>query len=274
MDTKPNRSAELIEQLREGVADLTTSEGWAAHLAVQAKFHRYSWRNCELIVMQCPNASHVAGFDAWRHMDRHVVKGSKAIWILAPMIAKDRDTGDSTVRGFKAVPVFDISQTDGEPLPADPCALLAGSDGGIYPALVAFANALDYEVVDRTADELPPDANGLCQFECRRISIRVDREPAQRAKTLAHEIGHAILHDPKSRPDAMTRDLIELEAESVAFVVCAALGLVTDDYSFGYVATWVGADKVDAAIKAAASRIQKTADRILAGVAALAPVPA
>lgn len=254
-----NRSAALLEELRAGVNGLTTSEGWAEHLAVQAKFHHYSWGNCELIARQMPEASHVAGFHRWLELGRHVVKGSKALWVLAPMVVKDKATGDSEVKGFKAVPVFDISQTEGADLPADPCSLLRGDDNSAWVALSSVAGGLGFAVVD--VDALPNDANGCCHHEPPTISVRTDREPAQRAKTLAHEIGHAILHGPKR--DGMTRDLIELEAESIAYVVCSALGIRSDDYSFGYVAQWVGADKVDAALKTSATRIQKAADQIL-----------
>ena len=178
----------------------------------------------------------MAGFPLPRlKLGRTVRKGEKAIWILAPMISprnSDRLSGDREICGFKYVPVFDISQTEGED-PPEVCSRLAGDDpGACFFRLIGVAEALGYLVGEA---ELAPGTNGRCSFDRRRIEVEVRNSPAQRVKTLAHEIAHAILHEGHQ-----DRSLAELEAESTAYVVCQRLGLDTGAYSFGYVATWAG----------------------------------
>ena len=265
----------ILERLAEGITRLTTSDRWQEWLTMQSRFHSYSFNNTLLILGQKPEASRVAGFNAWRKLDRFVRKGEKGIWILAPMVYKsdtgaDAPTADEptkVIRGFKAVPVFDVSQTDGAELP-EVCARLDGEDeAGLYERLHRVATSIGFTVED--ADDLG-GANGVCTHDIHRIQVLACNSPVQRIKTLAHELGHAMLHAPgDGRPDS--RAVLELEAESVAFVVCAAAGITSDDYSFGYVATWSGgADEALAAIKASGSRIQQAADQILT---ALQPEP-
>jgi antirestriction protein ArdC len=258
--TAKNNHPELIEKLAEGVSNLTTSECWQRYLDFQSKFHRYSFGNVLLIAAQCHEATHVAGFGAWRRMNRVVRKGEKAIWILAPMVYKNADAehgeGERIIRGFKWVPVFDISQTDGEDLPSI-CDRLDGDDpAGHYTVLVGVARSIGFGVEDH---EFGGTTNGDCTHAERRIRVEIHNTPAQRVKTLAHEIAHALLHESFD-----SRALAELEAESTAYVVCQALGIDSSDYSFGYVATWAGGgDQAIAGIKASCERIQKTATTIL-----------
>ena len=258
----------ILERLAEGITQLTSSERWQDWLTMQSRFHNYSFNNTLLILDQKPEASRVAGFNAWRKLDRFVRKGEKGIWILAPMVYKsdardDASTGDEVtkvIRGFKAVPVFDVSQTDGAELP-EVCVRLDGEDeAGLFERLRSMAASIGFTVEDAT--DLG-GANGMCAHDERRILVLTSNAPVQRAKTLAHELGHAILHGPRdARPD--TRAVMELEAESVAFVVCTAAGITSDDYSFGYVASWSGGgDEALAAIKASGGRIQRAADQIL-----------
>lgn len=258
----------ILERLAEGITQLTSSERWQEWLAMQSRFHSYSFNNTLLILGQKPEASLVAGFNAWRKLDRFVRKGEKGIWILAPMVYKsdvgeDASTGDQptkVIRGFKPVAVFDVSQTDGAELP-EVCVRLDGEDeAGLFERLRGVATSIGFMVED--ADDLD-GANGVCTHNDRRIQLLASNSPAQRVKTLAHELGHAILHAPgEGRPDS--RAVLELEAESVAFVVCAAFGITSDDYSFGYVATWSGGgDEALTAIKACGARIQRAADQIL-----------
>lgn len=256
----PNRHPELISQLTDGIAALTSSSAWERHLQVQSQFHHYSFGNCLLIATQCPEATRVAGFHAWRKMARFVRKGEKAIFILAPMVYKATDADDSqderVVRGFKWVGVFDVSQTDGEDLPEICHRLTDSAPTGLYAQLVAVAQSLGFTVEDC---EIAGGANGDCSHMTKTIRVEITNAPAQRVKTLAHEIAHAILHEHFS-----DRALAELEAESVAFVVCQSLGLDTSDYSFGYVANWAGGgDEAIAGIKASCERIQKTAATVL-----------
>lgn len=256
--------ANILDRLTEGITQLTDSDRWEDWLHMQSRFHHYSFNNTLLIILQRPDATRVAGYNAWRKLDRFVRKGEKGIWILAPMIYKadaGDDSGDDTskrvLRGFKPVPVFDLSQTDGQELP-EICTRLDGDDeGNIFAKLRTVAATLGFNV--ENTDELPEDVNGDCNFPLHRIRVRSSNSPMQRVKTLAHELGHAILHEHNN-----DRPLGELEAESVAFVVCAASGIQSDDYSFGYVANWAGgSDEALKSIKASGSRIQQAADQIL-----------
>ena len=266
--TATHRHPELLEKLAEGIGNLTSSEQWQRHLDVQSRFRRYSFGNVLLIAAQRPEATQVAGFNAWRKLNRSVRKGEKAIWILAPMVYRTRDTqaddDERVIRGFKFVPVFDLAQTDGDELPTV-CNRLDGDDpAGHFAQLVSVAQSIGFIVEDH---ELA-GPNGDCCHSERRIRVEARNMPAQRVKTLAHELGHAILHEPgEDRPDS--RALLELEAESVAYVVCQNLGIETSDYSFGYVATWAGGGtEAREAIKAYGTRIQRAADQILTAVEA------
>lgn len=258
--TAKNNHPELIEKLTEGISNLTSSEEWQHYLDFQSRFDRYSFGNVLLIAAQCHEATQVAGFNAWRKLNRIVRKGEKAIWILAPMVYKNADAEDGqdekVIRGFKFVPVFDVAQTDGEEL-ARVCNRLNGDDpAGHYATLLTVATSLGFTVEDH---EFDGSTNGDCNHIEHRIRVEIRNTPAQRLKTLAHEIAHALLHDKfHSRP------LAELEAESTAYVVCQALGIDSGDYSFGYLATWAGGgDQAIAGIKASCLRIQQSAAMIL-----------
>ena len=257
--TAKNNHPELIAKLAEGIGNLTSSEEWQHYLDFQGRFHRYSFGNVLLIAAQRHEATRVAGFNAWRKMNRFVRKGEKAIFILAPMVYKKDDATDGDeriIRGFKFVPVFDVAQTDGEELPSI-CNRLDGEDpAGHYAQLLSVAQSLGFTVVDHGFDG---STNGDCNHAEHRIRVEVRNTPAQRVKTLAHEIGHALLHEKFD-----SRAVAELEAESTAYVVCQSLGFDTSDYSFGYVATWAGGgDHAIAGIKASCERIQKAAATIL-----------
>ncbi len=254
------RHSNLLVQLSEGITALTTSEEWIRHLNVQSRFHRYSFGNVVLIASQLPGASQVAGFRAWLKLGRSVRKGERAIWILAPMVAKrakGEDAGeDCVIAGFKYVAVFDISQTEGAELPA-PCRKLVGEEPLQHVGrLTEVADSLGFSVESL---ELADGVNGDCSFELHRIRIERRNAPAQRVKTLAHELAHALLH--RAAPD---RRLAELEAESTAYVVCHHLGLDSASYTFGYVAIWAGGgEEAVAGIRASGSRIQGAASTII-----------
>jgi antirestriction protein ArdC len=260
-----NNRPELVEKLTEGITRLTSSDEWQQYLDFQSKFHSYSFGNVLLIAAQRHDASRVAGFRAWQKMNRFVRKGEKAIWILAPMIYKQQDEqsgeSDRVLRGFKYVPVFDIGQTDGEELPTI-CHRLTGDDpAGLYDGLVQVARSIGFTVEDA---ELPGGTNGDCSHDLHRIRVEVSNTPAQRVKTLAHELAHAVLHETFE-----DRRLAELEAESTAYIICQNLGLETGDYSFGYVATWAGGgENAVAGIKASGERIQRAAEQVLAALSA------
>jgi antirestriction protein ArdC len=255
-------TSELLGQLEDGISHLTTSEDWTRWLETQARFHNYSFQNSLLIAWQRPDASRVAGYGVWQGLGRQVRKGEKSIRILAPNLAKDPEDPDKKVlRGFRSVGVFDISQTDGDPL-AEVCSRLTGAaPENMISALAAVAERIGFSV---HFEEIGGETNGYCNASEKKIVVEFRNDPAQQAKTLVHELGHAILHcDPEGA--ALDRSIKELEAESVAYVVSAALGHDTSDYTFGYVAVWAGRGSEDSvkAVRKSGSRIQRAADKIL-----------
>jgi antirestriction protein ArdC len=266
MDTDgQDRTGELLAQLEAGTLALQDSERWTEYLAMSARFHRYSMGNVLLITLQCPHATQVAGFKTWLTMDRHVRKGEKGLRILAPMLYKRTETDPSTgeecerrgVRGFRSVCVFDVSQTDGTDLPTL-VTLLDGQDvAGAFDLLARTVKGWGWTLADADDDRLGT-ANGMTCHDTREVLIHQDRSPLQRVKTLAHEMGHVLLHGERNGE----RGLVELEAESVAYVVCARLGIASDDYSFGYVAGWTG-EHAQTLIRASAERIRGAVAQIL-----------
>jgi hypothetical protein len=258
--TTKNSRPDLLAQLEEGIAKLTSSVAWEDHLVFQSRFHRYSYSNILLIAAQYPSATHVAGFQAWRRLNRVVRRGEKAIWVLAPMVGRPAHSADSVdervIRGFKYVPVFDISQTEGED-PPTVCTKLSGGDPDKrYDQLLTVAHTIGFTVEDH---EFGDTTSGDCSPSHNRIRVDPRNTPAQRVKTLAHELAHALLHDRVE-----DRGLAELEAESTAYVVCQSMGMDTSDYSFGYVATWAGGGaQAIIGIKTSCDRIQKASAFII-----------
>jgi antirestriction protein ArdC len=261
-----NGKQQLIDQLTAGIEALTSSEEWERYLAVQARFHNYSFGNVLLIHLQRPTATRVAGYRAWQALGRQVQKGEKAIKIWAPMIGKDKEADDGSTKlyGFRLANVFDVAQTDGEELPEIVHLLTGDGPEGVWDRLVDIAQELGFAV---GMDELN-GPNGWCNHMTHEIMVEVNRDDAQQMKTLVHEIGHAILHGE----NRLARELMELEAESVAYIVCQAVGLETSDYSFGYVAHWAGESAVEG-IRASGERIQKAANQVL-GMLERTPVAA
>ena len=235
-----------LDRIGDGVRSVWESEEWAKWLRTLAKFHDYSLNNTMLIAMQMPEATRVASYRSWqRDFDRHVRKGERGIEILVPMVVKRKDADsegvpqddeEATERrklvGFKVGHVFDVSQTEGEPLPT--IAEHVSSDVDRYDEVmdaICAVSAYPVEVVDG----LPPETNGLFS-RMGYIAIRAGMPQGQTVKTALHELAHSVLHDdPEAEPDRAMR---EVQAESVAYAVSAALGLDTSGYSFGYVASW------------------------------------
>jgi len=268
---KPRKdNSELIDKLTEGIASLTTSEKWREYLEFQSQFTRYSPQNVSLIGYQDPYATQVAGYNTWKKQGRFVKKGEVGISILAPVTykEKDEDTGEETksIRGFRWASVFDIRQTDGEDIPEIAQKLTGEDTEHIYEDLVRFANSIGSNVSDYDFEGGP---NGDYDRKTKAIRIEVKNSEIQRVKTLAHELGHALLHGGNENREVLdldpkTRELRELEAESTAFVVCKALDIDSDDYSFGYVVGWAGGgDEAIASIKKSQVRIQSAAKTIL-----------
>lgn len=261
----------LLGTLNQGVKALVDSDEWTNWLKFASVFHNYSFNNTMLIGIQCPGATHVAGYRTWQKLGRQVRKGEKGIRILAPngrarfsKESKNDETGEiettefSFMR-FRAVSVFDISQTDGEAAPKRPgIERLTGDDNGLLDSLKAFAVAKGFSVTFRP---VAGKANGHIDLLTKSIVVDSTLEPAQQAKTLAHEIGHGLLHTAFNQEE-LGRDDKELEAESVAFIVCNHFGLETASYSFAYLACWKGQAAIKG-LKASATRITKAASEVI-----------
>lgn len=260
------RIDDSIDALAKAVDDVQASETFREYLVVQAKFHRYSWHNAMLILSQRLDATQVAGFGTWKKLGRYVRKGETGIMIFAPCPYHrevDGDGGDSeTIDGvfFRAVHVFDVSQTDGAELPN-----------------------VDVPTVDIVADELLGALKSVATHrgivvDFRKLdggrfgasksgAVEVDNTHAtgQQAKTLAHELAHEALRKA-DRPDGLTRNAAELEAESVAYVVCTHFGLDVEVRASRYIALWNGESK---ALRESLERIATTARGIIDDVEAL-----
>lgn len=233
------------DRITTAVEQLATGADWQAMLDVAACFHTYSPNNIWLILAQRPDATRVAGYRTWRNLDRWVRKGEHGIAVLAPIVTRNKpvDPSDNpelvkVLRGFKTVHVFDISQTDGAELPAVTPTLLTGdAPADAWDMLAAhIANAgFTLERGDCNG------AYGYTNHTTRTVRVRDDVDDSQAVKTLAHELGHVLLHDNTDRASD-DRPRMEIEAESVAYIVCHQLGIVSDDYSFAYLARWSNGD--------------------------------
>lgn len=262
--------ADLVAKLEAGVASVASSEDWREYLAMQAKLHTYSLGNTLLIAAQMPTATRVCGFHGWLRLGRHVRKGEHGIRILAPVTVRkvedeDEDGSDGgddarTVTRFRIVTVFDISQTDGEPLAEHPCQkLTTDSERGrwLLAHLLDLARTEGIPVREDATDL--GTANG-CYYPARHaIDLAAGLSEDARAKTLCHEYAHALLH----RRTGQTRAEQEAEAEGTAFVVAAWAGLDTSSYSFGYVADWARGKDGPALVRRVGATIQKTAAAII-----------
>ena len=257
-----DRMKEITDRLETGIQELFESERYKAYLTSMAKFHSYSFNNTLLIAMQ--GGQLVAGYNKWRDdFHRNVKRGEKGIKILAPAPYKvkkevpkldeqgkpvmDKDgkplteVQETQVPAFKIVSVFDVSQTEGEPLPSIGVDELAGN----VEQYEDFFKALEQtSPVPMTFEDIPGGSHGYYHLTEKRIAIQENMSELQTLKTAIHEIAHAKLHaiDPDAPvteqadpPDSRTR---EVQAESVAYAVCQHYGLDTSDYSFGYVAGW------------------------------------
>lgn len=239
--------------------DAGHSERLTALLKTMGRFHRYTMHNVCLIMTQRPTATHVAGFQTWRTLGRSVRRGEKGIAILAPIVgrreAEAADGDAKAVVGFRAAYVFDIEQTDGDPLPQQ--AEAAGDPGANIASLTAaiLAQGIAIEHVEYLDGALGTSSGG-------RIQVLNGLPPASEFMVLVHEYAHETLHHTDDRP--ASRDTRELEAEAVAFVVGNAIGLDVTDAARDYVHSYRGDSR---ALAQSLDRIQRTASAILAAIA-------
>lgn len=288
---RDEKMKEITDRLQAGLDELFNSEKYAEYLRVMSQFHHYSFNNTLLIAMQKPDATLVAGYHAWeKKFNRHVMKGEKGIQIIAPAPFKEKqeqekvdpETGEVMLREdgqpeteevtiviprFKVSTVFDLSQTDGDPLPElGPGELTASVEN-----YELFMNAIrGVAPVPIRFNEIRSGAKGYYDNANKEIVIQNGMSEMQTMKTAVHETAHAILHDRDImqeqgiQKDQMTK---EVEAESVAFVSLAHFELDTSDYSFPYIAGWSsGRDTKE--LKASLDTIRKTSSEIIDGIEA------
>jgi antirestriction protein ArdC len=270
--SRDEKVSSAINAIDAGVAAFRNGDDWMKWLKLQSQFHTYSFNNTMMILLQCPTATRVAGYETWKKAGRQVKKGEKGIPIFAPVglgKAKERseETGEERVvrtwLRFKIVYVFDVNQTEGDELPTITRAIPETPFVSNIETLHAVALGLDgivssIDVRSREGGDSRTAGGWYCPAT-KSIVVIDEGSDAAKFRVLVHEVAHAILHgkdDHHGRPEK------EVEAESVAFVVCDALGLDTSCKSFGYVASWM-TDAGPNAIKTSADRIAKAAKTVL-----------
>ena len=264
------------QKAREAVEALKTSEGWQRWLSLRRHFHRYSLANQLLIALQMPHATHVAGFRAWLKLGYAVRRGERAIKIWVPVPPSKKKLEEWRARGadpverprtwFRLGPVFDRSQVEPLPPPAEPVPLdppivpLEGDElGWAWPKLVALADEVGSSV---TVKALPSGCGGLHDLTTLAIEINEASGTNQRVKTLVHELAHRLVRAEAQDDEApMTYDEEELVVESVAYTVCGTLGIDTSGYSVPYLASWSEDAELET-IERAADVIDRIARRI------------
>ena len=288
-DKPAEKLKEITDRLEQGITELFDSERYKEYLQVMSKFHNYSFNNTLLIAMQKPDASYIAGFNAWKNnFGRNVMRGEKGIRILAPspykirqeVEKKDPQTGKTVIGAdgkpvmetkeiqipaYKVVAVFDVSQTEGRELPS----LSANELTGDVEQYEDFFAALEKtSPVPMGFEKIEGTAHGYYHLEEKRIAIDEGMSELQNLKTAIHEIAHAKLHDidlnapQEGQPDRPDRRTREVQAESIAYTVCQHYGLDTSDYSFGYVAGWSSGREL-AELKSSLETIRATAAEII-----------
>ena len=274
----------ILQSLEEGVSEIFTSERYTEYLQTMAKFHNYSFNNTMLIALQRPDATLVTGDRNWQSMGRQVMKGEKGITIIAPTPIKKKqmqevldkegrpvlnENGDSIMKEvevkiprFKAITVFDIAQTVGDPIELMVPEELKEAVNNYDLFMEAIT---EVSPVPIRFDEISGNAKGYYHNEDKEIVIRKGMSESQTIKTAIHESGHARLHDRdemKAKGEKKDRMTAEVEAESVAYCVCCAFGLDTSEYSFPYIANWSsGKDMKE--LKSSMDLIRRTAGEMI-----------
>ena len=295
--TNRERLQQITAGIEQGIKELFESEKYMRYLSVMSRFHRYSVNNTMLIYMQKPDATLVAGYNKWKNQfERHVKRGEHGITIIAPTPFKkkieeqklDPDTKapmldqdgkvimeerEVEIPMFRPVKVFDVSQTDGKPLPE-----LASSLSGNVQNYEAFMAALRRSApVPLSVEPMAANMDGYFSPDQQRIAIRAGMSEVQTVSAAVHEIAHSKLHNyakaqeeaaragDKEPPKKKDRNTEEVEAESISYAVCQYFGIQTGENSFGYIATW-SQDKTLPELRASLETINKAAGELIADI--------
>lgn len=299
-----NREAkleDLHERLTDAVERLVSGEDWARALAFAARFRVRSFSNTLLIWEQHqaafeaglvpePFPSYVAGYRQWQGLGRQVQKGQPGYMIFAPVTGRFAssnpadaeswrrlDKGEtprpgelvrSKMIGVRPAYVWDVSQTSGDPIsePPAPKLLEGEAPAGLWDGLAAQVQERGFEVLRVPHEDMIHGANGMTDYTAKTVAVRQNMDPAAQVKTLAHELGHVLMHGPDQEDARQHRGIGEVEAESVALMIGAAHDMDTSGYTIPYVSTWaarVGGKEPVEIVKAAGERVRKTASTIL-----------
>jgi len=300
-EARETKLDELHEKLAGAVEQLVSGPDWARALAFAARFRSRSFNNTLLIWVQHhgayeqgrvpePFPSYVAGYKQWQQLGRQVEKGQPGYQILAPVTGRfatatpqDAESWRRLGKGEKPRPgevvrskmvgvrpayVWDTSQTTGDPIPEPPTPrLLEGeAPAGLWDGLAAQVQAAGFAVQRVPHEGMIHGANGMTDYTAKTVAVRQNMDPAAQTKTLAHELGHVLLHGPDAEEARQHRGIGEVEAESVALMIGAAHGMDTSGYTIPYVSTWAarvdGKEPVEV-VKAAGERVRKAALTIL-----------
>lgn len=268
---KTTRVEDIRREIDTAIDRLDTGDSWQEFLDHTDKFHHYSLNNQMLVLVQRPDATQVAGFNKWKELGRSVNKGEKAIWIQAPMIVKKKtDDGEDERRviGFKPVPVYDVAQTSGKPLPHPP--LVISHEQGQAPARMAedLAEQIKghgYTVSFEDLGASQTAQNGYTAPGTKVVAINANRSPAQQALTLAHELAHIELGHTERMHDyhGNQRPTMEVEAESVAYVIGRRYGHQPTK-PFTYIDGWARGNKD--LVRSTANNVCAATNRILSRI--------
>ena len=289
--TEKQKVKEITDRLEEGLKELFEGEKYKSYLNTMSKFHNYSANNIQLIEMQCPDATYVAGYKAWqRNFERHVNKGERGIRILAPAPYKikeeqekidpvtnepvlDRDgmpvmeEVEIKIPAFRVVTVFDYSQTDGKELPGLGVSELHGNVENYRDFMEALSRVSPVPI---HYEGMEGDRKGYFIDLSHPISIKEGMEEVQTVKTGVHEVAHAKLHAKEVEQEtgfSKDRETKEVEAESIAYTVCQHFGIDTSDYSFGYIAGWSSGKEMPE-LKSSLDTIRRTSSELIKGIEA------
>ena len=289
--TEKQKVKEITDRLEEGLKELFEGEKYKSYLNTMSKFHNYSANNIQLIEMQCPDATYVAGYKAWqKNFERHVNKGERGIRILAPAPYKikeeqekidpvtnepvlDRDgmpvmeEVEIKIPAFRVVTVFDYSQTDGKELPGLGVNELRGNVERYQDFMEALSRVSPVPI---RYEGMEGDRKGYFIDLNHPIAIKEGMSETQTAKTGVHEVAHAKLHAKEVEQETGTikdRETKEVEAESIAYTVCQHFGIDTSDYSFGYIAGWSSGKEMPE-VKSSLDTIRRTSSELIKGIEA------